>query len=127
MIMGTQDTLESSLLYLPEEIVLHIATFLTMSDLFQGLSCTCWYLNNLIRNASRYGTVANFLTLSNHSYTSLNKDQQNELTQFIVESCALFKGLEMEGFDNGFLVNNIVEYACEQNSITSLQFRGYVT
>ena len=98
-----------------------------MPELFQGLSCTCWYLNNLIRNASRYGIVANFLMLSNNSYTALNKDQQNDLTQYIVESCALFKGLEMEGFDNGILVNDIVEYACERNNMKSLQFRRYVT
>ena len=103
-----------SLLLLPEEIILHIATFLTTTELFQGLGATCWYLNNLVCNATSYGNVANFLFVSNIAYFNLKSTEQHTLTQHIIQSCSPFKGIDFEGFeDNSGLLNDIIKYACK--------------
>lgn len=112
-----------SLLALPEEIILHIATFLTTTELFQGLACTCWYLNNLVCNASSYGNVANALFLSNISYLKLNEQEQHSLTQHIVECCTPFKAIDFQGFDDhNKLLNNIIQHASKKNPIKELTF-----
>ena len=112
------------LLLLPEEIILYIATFLTTTEVFQGLGSTCWYLNNLVGNASSYGNVANFLFISNIAYINLKSEEQHALTQHIIQSCTPCKGIDFDGFDyNSGLLSEIIKYACKNNSITQLKFR----
>jgi len=112
-----------SLLFLPEEIILHIATFLTTTELFQGLGSTCWYLNNIVGNASNFGNVANFLFVSKNVYVNLKSKEQTALTQHIIQSCTPCKGIEFEGFDdNSGLLSEIIKSACKKNSITHLKF-----
>ena len=121
------DSKEFSLLFLPEEIILYIAAYLTAKDLFQGLGCTCWYLNNLILSASSFGNVANFLFLSNSVFTNLKHDEQKSLTSHILTSCTPFKGIEFEGFDsNSSLLDHIIHHACQKSSIKLLKFERYV-
>ena len=117
------DSQEFSLISLPEEIILYIATYLTTKDLFQGLGCTCWYLNSLIFSASNFGNVANFLFLSNSVFTNLNDDEQKSLTGRILTSCTPFKGIEFDEFgSNSRLLDHIIHHACQQNPIKQLRF-----
>ena len=113
-----------SLLSLPEEIILYIATYLTTSDLFQGLSCTCWYLNNLISRASSIGNVANFIYLSSSSFINLNDEEQKYFATHILTSCTPLKGIEIHGFNSSpRLINYIINISCKQNSIKLLKFQ----
>ena len=117
------DEESSFLISLPEEIILYIATYLTASDLFQGLSCTCWYLNNLISSASSFGNVANFIYLSNSVFTNLNDEEQKSLANHILTSCTPLKGIEFDGFESNFkLLDYIIHQASKTNSIKSLKF-----
>ena len=113
-----------SLISLPEEIILYIAKYLTTSDLFQGLSCTCWYLNNLITRASRFGNIANFISLSSTIFTNLNDEEQKCLAKHILTTCTPLKGLEFHGFNlNSGLIDYIINISCKQNSIKSFKFQ----
>ena len=115
-----------SFLVLPEEIILHIATYLTTFDLFQGLGRTCWYLNSLVKNASGYGTVSNFLFLPNTVYLKYNIDEQKDLTKRIVELCSPVKGIEFEGHEDSKLLHDILSTACNSSFVTSLIFKRYI-
>lgn len=113
----------SFLISLPEEIILYISTYLPTSDLFQGLSCTCWYLNNLISSASSFGNVANFIYLTNNVFKNLNDEEQKSLVNHILSSCTPLKGIEFDGFDSNFkLLDYIIHQASKRNSIKSLKF-----
>ena len=112
----------TSLLCLPEEIILYIASFLTTTDIFQGLASTCVYLNTLLRDAARYGSVANFIVVSSNIYMDLDSEEQHSLTQDVTKYCHPFKGIEFKGFDNGKLLSEIVAHSCRYNRITSFCF-----
>ena len=112
-----------SLISLPEEIILYIATFLTPFDLFQGLSCTCWYLNNLLSSASSYGNVANFISLSNSVFINLTDEEQKSLARHILTSCSPVKGIEFHGFDsNNRITGYTINIFTQENSIKLLKF-----
>ena len=113
-----------SLISLPEEIILYIATYLTTSDLFQGLSCTCWCLNNLISRASSFGNVANFISLSSSIFINLNNEEQKYLATHILTSCTPLKGIEFHEFNlNSRMIDHIINISCKQNSIKLLKFQ----
>ena len=113
-----------SLISLPEEIILYIATYLTTSDLFQGLSCTCWYLNNLISRASSFGNVANFIYLSSSIFININEEEQKHLATHILTSCTPLKGIEFHEFNsNSRLIDHIINISCKENSIKLLKFQ----
>ena len=116
---------KTSLLCLPEEIILYIASFLTTTDIFQGLASTCVYLNTLLRDAARYGSLANFVFLSSNIYIDLDSKEQHSLTQHVTKYCHPFKGMEFKGFDNGKLLSEIVAHSCRYNRITSFCFERY--
>ena len=113
-----------SLISLPEEIILYIVKYLTTSDLFQGLSSTCWYLNNLISRASSFGNVANFIALSSSIFINLNDEEQKYVATHILTSCTPIKGIEFHGFNsNPKLIDYIINIFCKQNSIKLLKFQ----
>ena len=122
-----EDHLKPSLLYLPEEVIHHICQFLSTYDLFHRLACTCTYLYSLVRDASSYGKIANFLTLSNDLFVNHpSKETPLQLMANIIQYCAPFRGLDLEGICDHKLVNEIVQQSCVESNITSLKFRRYV-